>query len=233
MLLHILEPYMIPILLLIMWGVVITALVLIRNIYSKERAFEQKQEEIYIDYNTVLTTAHHKAEEIIERASEEAVEIKHDHEKMDKKVAKDVEEAFQKVLKDNQQTLTYSSEEYIKEFKAELAELKNASLKSVDDTLKEIHKTSTDEFTELKSLIQQQIATNQDSLSNKLQGEYEKAHQEISQYREQKFADVDKKIDILIGKIAQEVLGKAIPVSDHHQLVIDALEKAQKEGIFS
>ena len=33
-------------------------------------------------------------------------------------------------------------------------------------------------------------------------------------------------------KIAKEVLGKAISLSDHEALIEDALEKAKKEGVF-
>ena len=101
--------------------------------------------------------------------------------------------------------------------------MKTASLKSVEDVLKTVHESTTAEFSELKSVLEKQISTSQESINQKLQADYEKAQFEIAEYKRQKIQEVNKEIDILVGRVAQEVLGKAIPLADHEQLILTAL----------
>lgn len=54
----------------------------------------------------------------------------------------------------------------------------------------------------------------------------------IEDYKKEKLKEVDQKIYQLIGEVAKKTIGKAIDISDHEQLVMEALEKAKKEKIF-
>jgi len=51
----------------------------------------------------------------------------------------------------------------------------------------------------------------------------------IEDYKKEKLKEVDQKIYQIIGEVAKKTIGKAIDISDHEKLVIEALEKAKKE----
>ena len=99
------EPFLTPLLFLMIFIVAVIALFTIYSFYRKEKKYEEKREKTFVDYDTILASAHQKAEQILERASEEATEIKHEHTDIDKKVTKDIQDAFQRVLQDNMQLL--------------------------------------------------------------------------------------------------------------------------------
>ncbi len=59
-----------------------------------------------------------------------------------------------------------------------------------------------------------------------------KLEKEIEEYKKEQIKKIDKEIYQILSQVAKEVLGKAIDISTHERLVIEALEKAKKEGIF-
>lgn len=60
----------------------------------------------------------------------------------------------------------------------------------------------------------------------------DQAEKNIEDYKKEKFKEVDQKIYKIIGDVAKKTIGKAIDISSHEQLVMEALEKAKKEKIF-
>ncbi len=54
----------------------------------------------------------------------------------------------------------------------------------------------------------------------------------IEDYKKEKIKEMDQKIYQTIGEVAKKTIGKAIDISGHEQLVMEALEKAKKEKIF-
>ena len=55
---------------------------------------------------------------------------------------------------------------------------------------------------------------------------------EIEAYKQARFKEAEAMVTKIVQKVSQEVLNKAINIEDHEKLVVDALEKAKKEGIF-
>ena len=55
---------------------------------------------------------------------------------------------------------------------------------------------------------------------------------DIEAYKESRYADAEESVKQIVQKVSQEVLNKSISLEDHQKMVIDALEKAKKEGVF-
>jgi len=64
----------------------------------------------------------------------------------------------------------------------------------------------------------------------RLKEEYQKKEKELELYKVEALKKIDDQIYNVIQNISNEVLGKSISLQDHEQLIIDALEKAKKEG---
>ena len=69
-------------------------------------------------------------------------------------------------------------------------------------------------------------------MNKKINEEYEKVKADLEQYRKEKLDLIDASINQIILKVVQDVLGEAIPLSKHEELVIEALEKAKREDLF-
>ena len=60
-----------------------------------------------------------------------------------------------------------------------------------------------------------------------------KVEKESEEYRKNKLGKIDEEIRQIVLSAAREVIGRAISLSEHEDLVNKALEKAKKEHIFT
>jgi len=55
---------------------------------------------------------------------------------------------------------------------------------------------------------------------------------ELDDYKKLRIAQADRTITHVIQEVSQEILNKSLSLEDHERLLIEALEKAKKEGAF-
>jgi len=55
---------------------------------------------------------------------------------------------------------------------------------------------------------------------------------ELETYKQQRMKSIDQTVMTIIQKASQEIFNKSLSAGDHQSIVIDALEKAKKEGVF-
>lgn len=60
-----------------------------------------------------------------------------------------------------------------------------------------------------------------------------KMEQEMEKYRQNQIKKLDSRINTVIGEVAKQVLGKAVDLKSHQDLIIEALNKAKAENLFS
>jgi flagellar biosynthesis/type III secretory pathway protein FliH len=76
---------------------------------------------------------------------------------------------------------------------------------------------------------QEQVKESQFFVANMLS----KAEKEVEEYKKNKISKVDEQIREIVISAAREVIGRAISLSEHEDLVNKALEKAKKDQIFT
>jgi hypothetical protein len=77
----------------------------------------------------------------------------------------------------------------------------------------------------MEAELQKQTATFRDSLLPQME-------QELDEYKKIRLQQADRTITQVIQEVSQEILNKSISLDDHQRLLIEALEKAKKEGVF-
>lgn len=88
------------------------------------------------------------------------------------------------------------------------------------------------DFTQLQIEIRQKTIAADAGFSHQLEDTFTKTQVEIHEYKKKKFQEINQQMDAIVLRVIQEVTGQMIPVANHQQLIIQALEKAEKEGIF-
>ena len=84
---------------------------------------------------------------------------------------------------------------------------------------------------ELAKELTKEISNVYKSTQGVLEKEIEKTKREIEDYKKERIKELDEKIYLILGEIAKKTLGRAIDLSTHEELVMEALEKAKKEGV--
>lgn len=105
--------------------------------------------------------------------------------------------------------------------------------KEVQKFIGELSDLSTTKSREIAAYVQkaeqEQIKESQFFVANMLS----KAEKEVEEYKKNKLIKVDSQIREIVIAAAREVIGRAISLSEHEDLVTKALEKAKKEQIFT
>jgi len=205
---------------------------LIRSIYKKEKEFEKKREVEFADYDKVLSEAHIKAEHIVQDASEEATKLSREGDEFTKHVNQNLDTAFEEIIKKNLDLLTSSSQDFFTSYQSYLQSVKGKYEQELDTLITKTQALTEQDFLRLQEEIRQRTSSSQNGLSKQMEDEFTKTQMEIHEYKKHKLREVNDSIEKLIMKVAEEVLGQTISFAQHQQLILDAFEKAKKEGMF-
>lgn len=228
-----LEPFLTPLLYIIIIFVLLSGFLFIRSIYKKEKEFEKKRESEFTDYDTVLNQAHTKAENIIQKATDEATQLQREGHDFSKHVTQQVDETLKAIIEENIVSLKNNSDEFLTTYQQSLENFKNTYEQNMEKIIQTIQQDTKKDFEQLQEKIRQKTIGSQAGFIKQVDEEFAKAQLEINDYKKHKFQEINQNMAKLVMKVSEEVLGQVIPLQQHQQLIIDALEKAEKEGVFS
>jgi vacuolar-type H+-ATPase subunit H len=184
------------------------------RLHQKETRLEKKEKAIDENYHHVVDDALSKERQILTDATDEATQIISHAQSLTQASQDSVNQAVKAVVSEIHKEGTAISQAFTADY--------SSSLKKVTtDSLTEFQTTMTTLQTDLKKQIHE--------FHDSLLPEVEK---ELARYKQARIEQIDKTVLAITQKAAQDILNKAIPLSEHQQLVIDALEKAKKEGVF-
>ncbi len=93
-----------------------------------------------------------------------------------------------------------------------LQQIANASLMDFQTTTKN-----------LNGELQKQIADFKVTMMPRIE-------KELEEYRASRMKETEQMVGRIVQKASQDIFNKTISLDDHHKLMVDALEKARKEG---
>lgn len=180
----------------------------------------------------LLDEARSKATKIIDNANNQALDI----------ISKATLSA--NISSENfKQNLTKTSFMQIKEFEKAssdftalyfqvLQDLKTKNIEIFQNISKDIESNTLQEVKNFKESIQKLTTLSQTEIRKKINTDYENLKIEVENYKKEKLQKVDQEIYEIMEKISKLVLGKALSLSEHEDLIEESLKKAKKEGIF-
>lgn len=113
-----------------------------------------------------------------------------------------------------------------------LQDLKTKNIEIFQYISKDIETNTMEEIKNFKESMQKLTTLSQKEVRRKIDVDYKIAKKEIENYRKEELRKIDSGIYELLEKIAKEVLGKALSLADHEDLIEKSLERAKEEGVF-
>lgn len=227
-----LEPFLTPILFIFIGLVLLIGFLSIRSIYKKEKEFERKRETEFADYDKVLSEAHTKAEDILGKAAQDASSLSTEGKDFTKEINQQVEHAFKEVIDKNISDLNSSSHEFLTSYQNTLQGLKTKYEQQLEGVIQKIQEDTLKDFGQLQAMIREKTIDSHTGFTKQLDDEFTKTQMDIHEYKKQKITEITQRMDKIIMKVAEEVLGQTIPMVQQQELITKALENAQKEGMF-
>jgi len=141
------------------------------------------------------------------------------------------------------QEMSHISSVQIKEFKKAtsdftkayfqvLQDLKVNNIEAFQNVSKDIEVNTTKEITNFKESMEKLTVLSQDEVKKKIDADYALLKKEIEDYKNQELQKVESGIYELLENVSKIVLGKALSLSEHEELIEKSLKEAQKEGVF-
>jgi dGTP triphosphohydrolase len=193
------------------------------NTLEKFKMLQKKQSDIESE-------AHRKAVVILQEARNKAIKIIEDTNVSQDLLKKTFEEELKAAAPNWAKKLQTVSEEFLKVYQKTLTDLKDNNIKIITNISKDIESSTKAELEDFKEILRKETFSSQKIVEGKIEQDYQIVEKELEAYRTEKLKKIEDQIYNIIQNVSKEVLGKTLTLQEHEQLVIDALEKAKKEG---
>lgn len=187
----------------------------IHSLHKKEKKIDEQKQKSDANYHHIVDDALAKERKILDDATHEADQII---------------TGANYIKQDSQETINQAIRQIVVELQKDSLTASQTFMKSYTDSLQTISQQSIQDFqTVVKSLqtdLQKQIQQFHQSLLPNLE-------KELEEYKQMRLKQTDQMVSRVVQKASQDVLNKALPLEDHHTIMLEALEKAKKEGMFT
>ena len=187
---------------------------------QEEKRWRELESKAQKDYQEVLETANKKAQDIILQANHIRDESTADFQK-----------AVDAMLSNQKEVLELTSLSIARKYEEEINRINKENIQTLQNIYKDIETSTKSDFTKYKEFIQQQTFDAEKIAKERIEEEYKKLENEINLRKEKELKKLNDDIYTILLNISKEVVGKSMNFSDHQDLIIDALERAKKEGI--
>jgi F0F1-type ATP synthase membrane subunit b/b' len=191
----------------------------------------QKFRDLQRKESDIEAEAHQKAGLILQEAREKATKIIGEITFSQDQLRNSFEEHLKEASAKSAVKLEGISEEFLKSYQNTLINLRNNNIKIISNISKDVENTTRSELQNFGEALKKETIDSQKIVDKKIEEEYEKTEKELESYRTEAFKKINDQIYNIIQNISNEILGKSISLQDHEWLIINALEKAKKQGL--
>lgn len=181
---------------------------------SKEIEIDTREGKFDRDYHAIVDSALAKERKIIEDATAAGDQIIAKAKEINSKVTEDINKALENMSVETQREAKAVTKRLLEEHQRTLESL----TRNAETEMAEIYK-------QMREMMKDQV-----SQFNQITVPALKA--EIEAYKNAKMAEADEKAIKIAQKAAEEIFGKGLALEDKQKLIVEALDKAKKEGVF-
>ena len=171
-----------------------------------------------------------KSDGILDEAREKAIKIVANANLFEDSAKTLFDQELKRTTEAQIKTLEKLSYDFLRAFQKELIGLKDNNIKTMGNISKDIESSVVAELKDYREILKKETYGSQKIVETKIEEAYKTAQIEIEDYKAAQFKKVEIQIYDIIQNVSKIVLNKTLSLQEHEQLVIDALEKAKKEG---
>lgn len=212
---------------------VVQTLVLMVSIKKSKQLPEHHEKNVSAASSKIIEHANKKAEEIIQNAVDKAEDIVYQSQVFNDKVSKELGFVFKDALEKHKKELEQSFALMTNDYKDAFTVTKQSFVERSNKTIEQIREYGEMEFAMMKDQSASKTAQFEEYIRKKIDMQFEEAKKEIDKYKEVEKNKFSQMIRESIAELTNDVLHLSIPKREQERLIIEALEKARKDSIFS
>ncbi len=183
--------------------------------------------------NRNFSDARQKATEIIDEANNKALDILSKTNLSTDIASENFNQEIKRIASSQIKEFEKATADFMKLYAQILQDLKSKNIEVFQNVSKNIEINTLGEIESFKESMEKLTSSSEKLVRKKIDIDYVTVRKEIEDYREMELKKIDQEIYELLEKVSKLVLGKAVSLSEHEDLIQESLEKAKKEGVFS
>lgn len=209
----------------------------------KQNAFKKAQE--------MMDTSREKSLAVIKESTEKSQEIIRNVEFLTDDAKKMLEEEFNKLSGDQLGRIDALATDLMNEYSKVLSDEKAKgveSLRHISEVIEQeaakdldefkhatedMEKVAVAELDEFRKTLEQETVASEQLVQERVNSEYEEMKARIHAYEDEKMRQIDSDIQNILAQVAKEVFGSGVDLRTSEEMVMQALNRAKKEGMFS
>ncbi len=116
------------------------------------------------------------------------------------------------------------------EYQSALQDTKNEAVKLFKNTSETITDAANKEIDAFKTILEEQTVSSQKIVSSKIEQAYEQVEKEVSEYKKNKFDEIDQAASQRMHTIANYVLSNGLTIDQQELLIKSALQELKKQS---
>lgn len=194
------------------------------KLFSKYELMSQHLEQMEAEKQESVTTIKAKAEE-------EAQEILKDARIKSQRLVEDAQMFSTTGSKKLQDALDFMLQDQTRAFTDEMKNARAETEKRLLSVADEVNQMAATELKVFANTLQEQTKKTQAEAAANIQQVFASMGEEVEKYKKARLAMVDQVVRDMVLKVAREVMGETLTMSDHETLVFKALEEAKKKNV--
>jgi len=205
---------------------------LVYRLVSRERSLARAEKKTLSHYQEIIDKANKQAAEMLEKAVKTSEGLISQTELTNGTVAADLDKIFREMAEKHIKSMGNEVVTFKKEYEDKIMEMQQAVDQNTKFVIQNTQYNLNKNLEAFTKAMMDKTSTSSEALEAKTKELLAKAEAEVTAYKEAEVAKVDKAISVLVQKTYQSLLGENIPPEINKDLILKALEKSKKEGLF-
>ena len=218
------------ILILIAFGVLLSSF--LKRYLTWHETIEEQKKEAYKKAAEVLDQARGQAGIIIQDAQHHASGLLKNAGSSVERVEKEIGETIRAFVGEEKGHIGSVVDDLLRTYRAMVGEAEKHFSDTLEGAAKTVAGEARNSVAHFQDLLKGETVRYHAIMEQRIEEWRMKAQQEIDDRRREAFKKIEESMYRIILFVSQRVLGRALTMEDHQQLVIQALEEAKKQGFF-
>lgn len=186
-----------------------------------------KRERAYQDALAVLDDAKKQSFSIISSANSRATEILSAADLLGDDAKATLANEVLRIREKQSAFLEETSSSLLEAYRHAIEHEKAENIRTLQDVSSTLKKELVSEIEEFKETLAQETISSQEMVREKVRSEYSEIEEDLKSYKEEQLKKIDAGIYTILAQVSKDVLGKALSLQDHQDLVMKSLEDAK------
>lgn len=202
------------------------------HILKREHEFQEKERATFSQYESIIKRAHEDAATLLEKATQTSQTLISQTKTTNERLATDFDKVLQQIAQKQIEAINSEAAILKQGYQNKISQMESTIDHNTDSIIATTETSLDKQLAAFTQTLMTHATKSEQALTQKTQEMLQKIEAELQTYKKTKMEKIDTEILTLIQKTYQEILGKSIPPTIQRELILEALEKSKKEGVF-